>query len=350
MLTFSIAIAVFSLVTIFSGKLQDKYGPRIIATAGGIFLGVGIMLSSTATSLIELYIYYGIIGGIGVGTAYVCPLATSLKWFPHNKGLITGISVGAFGMATLIFKPVIQLLISNKGVSEAFFYIGLVFMIIVVIGAQFLRLPNNDIEKKETKGQKDIKGEKDYTAKEMIQKREFYYIWGAFFLGTMPGLMIISLATNIGTDIVGLSSKKAANIVIIASVFNASGRVFWGLISDRIGRFKPVIIMFGLTFFSMITMGLGFINEPIFYICVSTVVFCFGGFLSIFPSITADLFGIKNIGLNYGIIFQANGLAGIIGPLLGSNLDYYSAFMITSIIAIIGILVFSGMYKSFKEL
>jgi OFA family oxalate/formate antiporter-like MFS transporter len=136
-----LVLAFFAISMIFAGRIQDKLGPRLIATFGGIFLGIGLLIASFATSLTMFVIGFSIIGGIGVGTAYVCPIATCVKWFPDKRGLITGLAVAGFGAGALLFTPVAKSLISNQGIMTTFMYLGIIFFIAVVIGAQFMRVP-----------------------------------------------------------------------------------------------------------------------------------------------------------------------------------------------------------------
>ncbi|MEQ6376134.1 MFS transporter [Bacillaceae bacterium S4-13-56] len=144
--TFSITIAVFAFTTIFAGKLQDVIGPRWVATIGGILLGIGLLLSSQATSLSQLYFYYGVIGGIGIGMTYVCPLSACVKWFPDKRGFISGVAVAGFGLGGLIYKPIIEMLIENFGVTSTFSYLGITYLILVVAGAQLLKNPPTEFE------------------------------------------------------------------------------------------------------------------------------------------------------------------------------------------------------------
>ncbi|MBV1758277.1 MAG: MFS transporter, partial [Dethiosulfatibacter sp.] len=156
-MTFSIIVFVFAFITLFSGRLQDRIGPKIVATIGGIMYGLGLILSSTATTTTQLYFYYGVISGIGVGFVYVCPLTTCIKWFPDKKGFITGIAVGAFGLGSLVFKAIIEYLLEVTGVSETFFYLGVLFMVMTVLGAQFLSVPKNiSLSVVATKAQNDF--------------------------------------------------------------------------------------------------------------------------------------------------------------------------------------------------
>jgi len=185
-LTFSIAVFVFAFATMFSGRLQDKIGPKKVAMIGGLLYGGGLILSSTATSLLQLYIYYGVIAGAGVGFAYVCPLSTCVKWFPEKKGFITGVAVGAFGLGSLIFKSVIQFLLINVGVSATFLYLGIIYFALVIIGSQFLVLPPVGYGLNSSNA-KATAINYDFTTKEMIKTKAFSLIWVMFLFGCFHG-------------------------------------------------------------------------------------------------------------------------------------------------------------------
>lgn len=337
-LTYSIAVFIFAFSTIFSGRLQDTIGPKKVATIGALLYGGGLMLTSTATSLIQLYIYYGIIAATGVGFAYVCPLSTCVKWFPEKKGFITGIVVGAFGVGSLVFKSVIQYFIVHTGVSSTFFYLGIIYIILGLIGSQFLILPSSEYNST-TKNPNTTK-ETAFTVREMIQTKSFYFIWIMYLFGCISGLLVIGLAKDIAMQLAGLEASVAAHSVGIIALFNAAGRLIWGILSDKLGRIKVVTIMFIVTAISMITMSMITLNFITFFTCLAGVTFCFGGFLAVFPTITGDFFGIKNLGANYGIVYQAYGVAALVGPIIIANSGGLKpTFMIAALFAVIGIIL-----------
>ncbi|MBI9013033.1 MAG: OFA family MFS transporter [Clostridiales bacterium] len=335
-LTYSIAIFVFAFSTIFSGRLADKIGPRKVATIGGILYGTGMILASFASSLPMLYFSYGVLAGAGVGFAYVCPLSTCVKWFPEKKGFITGIAVGAFGAGSLIFKSVIEFFIENTGVSSTFLYLGIIYMVLVVIGAQFLILPK--VSAKGTKN-KSV-GENSYTAKEMMKTKSFYMVWIMYMFGCMPGLLVIGLAKDIGIEMVKLTPVTAANAVGLIALFNAGGRLAWGTISDKLGRVKVVTMMFIMTAVALLVMSLIQLNYVTFFLCLAAIAFSYGGFLAVFPTITGQFFGQKNLGANYGIIYQAYGIAALIGPIIkGNAADFNQTFLIAAGFAVLGMVI-----------
>lgn len=335
-MTYSIAIFIFAFSTMFSGRLQDKIGPRKVATIGGLLYGGGLILASFATSLPMLYISYGVLGGAGVGFAYVCPLSTCVKWFPERKGFITGIAVGAFGGGSLVFKSLIQYFLGTAGVSQTFLYLGIIYLLLVVTGAQFLKLPDQVIVKTAS----SPLSRADLTVGQMLKQKSFYFIWIMFMLGCMPGLLVIGLAKDIGIEVVGLDPLVAANAVGLIALFNAGGRLAWGTISDRLGRIEVVLIMFVLTALSLVILALFPLNLALFFICLAGIACSFGGFLALFPTITGEFFGMKNIGANYGIVYQAYGVAAILGPILKkSSSGFTQTFIIAACCALAGVVL-----------
>ncbi|OPY57319.1 MAG: putative MFS-type transporter YhjX [Pelotomaculum sp. PtaU1.Bin035] len=315
-LTFSIIILLFAIGVVIFGKIQDKIGPRWVATTGGILLGVGLLLASMTTTIGWLYITFGVIGGLGIGAGYVCPLATCVKWFPDKKGLITGLAVAGFGGGALVFTPVAKSLIASKGVLDTFAYLGVIFGICVIIGAQLLKNPPPGYKPAgwEPPVQATGKtGAADFSTGDMFKTAQFYFMWISYLFGSAAGLMIISNALPIA-QAQGLSEALAASAVMTVSVFNAAGRLIWGTVSDKVGRTKTLMIIFALCGITMI--GLKALTGTSILLGVSLVGFCFGGFLALYPSLTADYYGTKFLGTNYGMMFMAYGIAAILGPML----------------------------------
>lgn len=337
-LTFSVTLASFAISTIIAGKIQDKIGPRWVATTGGVLLGLGLMLASTAKTPFQLYIYYGLIGGIGIGTAYVCPVATCAKWFPDMRGLITGIAVAGFGAGSLLFKPVILRFIEVFGVMNTFLYLGIIYLLAISLGAQLLTVP--------PKGYVPAgwtpppsKSTQDWSPTQMFTTYQFYVLWLMFLVGSIAGLMIISFATDIGINVVKLDKATASTAVIIIALFNAGGRIIWGKLSDWFGRKECFLMIYTLLTGVMLYMSMATMNYWTFLISVSLVGFFYGGLMSIVPSKTADYYGTKHLGINYGIIFQAYGVAAFIGPLLATSFDFAQGFMIAAALTAFGAVI-----------
>lgn len=335
-LAYSIVIFIFAFTTIISGRLQDKFGPRKIATIGIVLYSAGLMLTSTAESLWQLYLYYSLIAGVGIGFVYVCPLSTCVKWFPDKKGFITGIAVGAFGLGGFLFNSFIQTFIESVGVSRAFFYQGIIYMIIGLIGAQLLRKPKINTSEVSDK----IINDNEFTVTQMIKTNSFYLIWFIYLTGTITGLLVIGLAKDIGMDVAGLAPEIAANAVALAAIFNALGRITWGILSDKLGRLRVISVMFGLTAVAVGLLSTITPNTWLFFSIVAIIAFCFGGFLAVIPPLTSDYYGIKNLGANYGLVYQGYGIAALVGPMLISLAGGFKpAFLIAALLTIVGLIL-----------
>jgi MFS transporter, OFA family, oxalate/formate antiporter len=336
--TFSITIATFALSTIAAGRLQDRIGPRKVASLGGLLLGAGLILSGQADTLYELYFYYGVIGGIGIGTAYVCPLSACIKWFPDKRGLIGGIAVAGFGAGGLLYKPVIGAMIDSAGVSASFVYLGLLYTVLVIGGAQLLMNPprqtGNVDEAAAGQGTKA-----SFDPKEMLATQTFYILWAMFFFGAMAGLMVISSAVDIGVEMVGLSVADAGNAVMFIALFNAMGRILLGKLSDHMGRKNTLLLMYGLTAATLLLMSTGRMTDSLFMVSVSLIGFCFGGFLAVYPSLTADYYGTASLGANYGLVYQAYGLSAFVGPIIVTNISFSRAFIVAALCCIIAMIL-----------
>lgn len=349
--TFSIAILCFSFATIFAGKLQKKVGPRKVATIGGLLYGIGVLLTgfvlTSSPSLPLIYITYGVIAGTGVGFAYVCPLATLVKWFPNNKGTITGIGVGAFGLGSVIFKPIIKMFLDNPniGANKTFLYIGAIYLVLCFVAAQLFSEP-------ETSGSASTGSTNhEFTVKEMVKTPAFYLMWVMFFVGCIPGLLAIGIAVGIGEEFVKVSPEIAANAVVLIAVFNTVGRMGSGAAADKLGIRKVISGLFVITIaaMSLLLISKDGGSAVMFFASLAGIAMGFGGLLAVVPTLVGDFYGVNNLGSNYGLIFIAYGLSALMGPILKGVLVDYSPMFYTSVgVAIIG-LVLSVVMKKPKK-
>lgn len=338
---FTIALLVFALSMIPAGKLQDKKGPRIVATMGGIFLGLGMILSGFTNSLIWLYVSYGLIGGLGIGLGYVTPITTCVKWFPDKKGLITGLAVFGFGAGSIVFAPLWNYLIGVMGWQNTFLTTGTLFVLLVIPFAQLLKNPPQGYMPANWKPPEKAKTARDFGPSSMVKTIPFVLIWASYWFGTTAGLMMIGHAKPAAMGLAGLDSALATLAVSILGLFNAGGRVMWGLAGDRFGREKILTLLFALCSGALFMIAL--IHEPMLFIPGMLLVgLSFGGFLAIYPALTADYYGTKNLGANYGLIFTAYGAGAILGPNMAAYFktfadSYVPPFYIAATLAFIGI-------------
>ncbi len=315
----------FTIAMVVAGFWQDKKGPRLVGSVGGLLLGAGCLLAAfigdTPTGLI---ISYGVIGGMGVGFAYVTPIATCVKWFPDKRGMIVGLAVMGFGAGSLIFAPLLESLIGSDAalfadtIPRTFMIMATVFFIFVIGAAQVYRVPPpgwkpEGWEPPAVPGGAAAKQE--FTPGEMLGTWQFYVLWALYALGTSVGLVAIGQASPIIREMaVGGALLTGGAALGLMSLFNGLGRLSWGSLSDKIGRKSSAIGMYTVYIVAclfLLRTASGF--WPVL-IGLCMVGFAFGGYLALLPSFTADYFGAKNVGANYGIMFTAYGLSGYFVP------------------------------------
>lgn len=332
-ITFSITSLSLAFSTLFASKLQEKWGLRKLIMIAGLALGLGLILSSQASSLLLLYVLAGVVVGYADGTAYITSLSNLIKWFPERKGLIAGISVSAYGSGSLIFKYVNAQLIESVGVSQAFIYWGLIVTAMIVLGACLIHQAADQGAVQETKTH-------EYTTKEMLGTKQVYLLFIMLFTSCMSGLYLIGMVKDIGVQLVGLSAATAANAVAMVAIFNTLGRIILGPLSDKIGRLKIVTGTFVVMASSVLVLSFVDLNYGIYFVCVASVAFCFGGNITIFPAIVGDFFGMKNHSKNYGIVYQGFGFGALAGSFIGALLGGFKpTFMVIGVLCVVSFII-----------
>lgn len=343
---FTIALLTFALSMIPAGKLQDKKGPRVTVGIGGFLLGLGMILSSYTNSLSWLYVSYGLLVGLGIGFSYGAPIAACNKWFPDKKGLVTGLVVFGFGGGAIIFAPLWSFLIGSYGWRQTFILTGLIFMVLTLSSAQILRNPpaGYKIEGRPYVAVMSNAAEDIFEPAQMLKTSRFPILWLSYCFGTAVGLMTIGQAKQLAVELAGMIDPQASIIVSALGGSNALGRIFWGLLGDKIGREKALAIDFLACLIALLIIsGLCFI-QPLFVISIMIIGSCFGGFLAIYPAITSDHYGSKNMGVNYGIMFTAYGAGSVLGPIMASyskdfHGSYLPAFHVSAVLAAFAMLL-----------
>jgi OFA family oxalate/formate antiporter-like MFS transporter len=356
-----IVLAAFALAVIFGGRFQDRFGPRIIATIGGVVLGAGLILARFTGSfgpgpaLFWLIITFSVLGGLGIGMAYVCPIATCVKWFPDKRGLITGLAVAGFGAGAFFFAPLARALVTGGhyqlmgarlfalprlGVFDTFMTLGIIFLVAVVLAAQLLRNPPAGYKPAGWNPPQPAAGtpaRTDYTPSQMLSTPQFWLLWLVYFAGCTAGLQVIMKASPVWQSCAigacqppvdaatfGAIGSAAAMAVSILAIFNALGRIFWGRVSDSLGRKPTLVVMLIICAAAMFALDF-FRSYGLYVAGISVVGLCFGGYLALFPAFTADYFGTRHYGVNYGWMFSAYGAGGLLGPFLAGWLMRVSA-------------------------
>ncbi|GAK42926.1 oxalate:formate antiporter [Paenibacillus sp. TCA20] len=344
-ITFSITSFALAFATLFAGKIQEKIGLRKLTAASGILLGIGLMLSSQASSLAALYVLAGVIVGFADGTAYITSLSNLIKWFPNRKGLISGISVGAYGTGSLVFKYINGGLIESVGVSQAFLYWGLIVMAMIITGSLLVReasvapvSESGGREAKQVAG--PLQGAKDYTTGEMLRTKQAYLLFIVFFTACMSGLYLIGIVKDIGMQLAHLDAATAANAVAMIAIFNTAGRLILGALSDKVSRIKLVGCTLAVTAAAALVLSSVPLSYGLFFVCVAAIAFCFGGNITVFPAIVSDFFGLKNHTKNYGIVYQGFGIGALSGSFIAAMLGGFKpTFIVIGVLCIVAVLI-----------
>jgi OFA family oxalate/formate antiporter-like MFS transporter len=283
---------------------------------GAAIMATGFILTSFVGSLPLIFLTYGVIGGAGVAFGYVTPVVTTIKWFPDKKGLTVGITVAGFGFGAFVFTPIAVKLIKAVGVSSSFLYLGFIFLIVIMALAQILRVPPAGYKPEGWTPPPPKPGAakaRDYTPGEIIKTGTFWTLWLAFLGNAGVGLMVISLIAPYAKTL-GMSAETAAFMIGYLSIANALGRIIAGFLSDAMGRIRAMILIFSVT--TVTVIALPYIAATTIGLAIGLMVCgaAYGANFALFPAATAEYFGTKNLGMNYGAVFTAWGIAGVIGP------------------------------------
>lgn len=338
-LSFSIAACFLAIGTLFSGKLQSKFGLKKVVFACGIVLGAALIIAPRMNSLPLLYIFAGILLGLADGIAYVLTLSNALKWFPEKKGLISGISVGSYGVGSILFTSYNSYLFAHYNTKLAFLIWGVTAAILIVIGSILIK--EAILSLIEIRDEKHTKL-KNYTIKDLFSTKESYLLFIAFFGSCVTGLYLIGSAATIGVKLGHISVTNAALSVTLIAIFNTLGRLIYGFLSDKLGRKPMAIVLFIVIIIALLILLLIPVTFSSFLVALSLIALCFGGGFTIYPSIVADYFGLRNHSRNYGIIYQCFAVAGIFSGVVGAFIGSYKemfiillAFCILSLIIMI---------------
>lgn len=317
-MTFSIMSFALSLSTLSASKIQKKFGIRGLLLLSAVGMGAGLALTSLASSLWMLYIAAGILVGASNGIAYMTTLSNTIQWFPERKGLVSGIAIGAYGIGSVLFKYVLAFLIQSVGVSQTFFYWGIISF--VMIGGGLLLIRQAPVVAAKKASRQETAEQHNYSVREMLKTKQAYLLFFVLFTVCMSGLYMIGSVANIGTSLAGLDAAAAANAVALVALFNTAGRLVLGALSDHFDRLKIVAGALLVTAAAAIILSSVALNTTLFFLCVASVALCFGGNITIFPAIVADFFGLKNQSQNYGLVYQGFGFGGLSASFISSLL------------------------------
>ncbi len=346
-LVFTWAIVVFALSFIVAGRLQDKFGPFRVSLVGSILLTVGFLLSARTTSLTYLILAFGVLVGIGNGFGYATPIPVMAKWFPDKRGLAVGLAVAGYGGGSAIFGPLANLwLIPTFGWRVTFVALGVVFFVMTMIGAVLLKNPPAGYKPEgwsPAPAAKAAATTYEFTPGQMWRTPTAWFMWVAYALGCVAGMMVISQLVPFAKSMNIPSTALVAMSLVVGAVGSAAGRVLSGWMSDTLGRLNVLRLMIAISAITMPLLYLTGNNIAMLYLCVFAVYWCFGTQLSVNASTTSDFWGTKNAGINYGLMFTAYGVAGIIGPKIAGGLfdrydNYQAAFYTAAALAVVAVI------------
>ena len=379
---FSIGLATFAIVMVLAGRILPRTGPRLLSVMGGLLLGAGYIVGGLfGESFWVQLAAIGFMGGVGIGLAYVVPIAVCVKWFPDKKGMITGIAVAGFGFGATIWVKLAGswfggLLNTTEifglpGVQSVFVIYGITFLALVLLGSLVMvNPPEGYVPAGWTppSAEKGDHGAVDYRARDMLRTPQFYMLWTVFMFAGIAGLMVIYCIKLFGIDVLeyrGVAGAGAITGTAMAwyAIFNGLGRIAWGSISDRLGRKNTIVVLSALQGVTMLAtyhvfVNFGMVNGFIF--AAALIGFNYGGSFALFPAITADYFGDKNVGSNYGWVFTAYGVAGLAGPLLAGYFKdaaqgatdpsaWMTPFVIAGVVCLLGALIASFAVRPAKK-
>jgi MFS family permease len=342
----SLCILIFALLMIPGGKIQDKYGPCVPGMIGAAFMGLGMIIAGTSHSYAGILWGFGVGGGIAMGVAYAAPVPATRKWVgPHQVGLMIGITVSGYGGAAFYVAPLIKYLIIAKSLSYSFVLLGVIYFVVIGIAANVLAWPEEGYvppQPPETAATKAATASVvDWTAGEMVKTYQFYVLVALFCLNTQAGLLIIGHAAKIVKPFL----EQGFILVAAGGFMNAIGRIGTGKYSDIIGRGRAYTINAGVAALCMFALPWMIGAKSLFMTFTACMIayWVYGGGLSLLPSYTADYFGPKNLGFNYGLVFMGWGMGAFMPKLAGRIRDvtgsYDMAFYVAGCLLIVAIVL-----------
>ncbi|PLW77113.1 L-lactate MFS transporter [Cohaesibacter celericrescens] len=341
-LIFTAQIAVSTLTPMVIGRYQARLGTRGYLFIGALIYGLGLLLTGFTTSFLMFFIIFGLGVGVGVGMLYPCLMGYGVRIFPEKKGLAAGLLAGSYGAGAILWAPIAASLENLYDIMTVYKIFGICFTIIIALFVLVLRDPDEEFIAKTASAMSKAKGgtAEDKNWPEMVRSWKFYLLLSLFALGTTSGLMVMGHASSILMENVGVTATKAAFLVGMISIFNAVGRVFWGVISDSLGRFRILVVLFLVVGLSMVTLFSA--QGTLFVVAIMAVGFVYGGFAALIAPAAADVFGTKYVNVNYGFLYIAYGIGGVLGPQIAAftkNLSggYSLGFLIVSAFSVIGI-------------
>lgn len=337
-LPYSVALLAFAFATVPAGRMQDKIGPRLVAALGGVLVGLGLVLASSTTTPLGYVVGFGLLAGAGIGFGYASATPPAVKWFGRAKtGLIAGIVVSGFGLASVYAAPTAQWLSGSFGLQAMMLAFGVAFLLVVVGLAQLLQAPppgyvpaQDSVSTRATAQSKATATQQELGPAQMLRTPQFYLLWFMYACGAGAGLMVISKMSKIATDQAGVSLGFV--LVAVLAVGNGGGRILAGFLSDKIGRTRTMLLVFVqqallILLLTRATQGSVLAMPVVLGLCAALIGANYGANLAVFPAVAKDWFGLRNFGVNYGLLFTAWGVGGFVMSLIaGAAYDATDSF------------------------
>jgi len=321
-IAFTIMMGLAGFAAAMFGSFVERQGPRKSAMLAALLFGLGQGGAGVAILLDSVVLYwltYGVLSGLGMGIGYIAPVSTLVKWFPDRRGLATGMAVLGFGSGALLTAPIAARSMEAVGISSTYFILGVSYFILMLCGALYIAPPRKEdlsVSGEVSKyGPSKVRELAQMTAREAIKTKQFWMLWSMHLINVSAGLMMISVASPMAQEIVGLSVAAAAAMVGLMGLFNGGGRLLWAAASDYIGRSNVFIIFFAIQLVAFVTLPFT-TNVVLFQLFIFLVVSCYGGGFSNLPAFASDLFGTKQLGVIHGYLLTTWSLGGIFGPMI----------------------------------
>ncbi|MDV0440950.1 OFA family MFS transporter [Methanorbis furvi] len=355
---YNIMICVFGIVI---GVLGPRINSKLLMYVGATLFAAGWIITGFATEIWMFWLGFGIIAGIGGGCLYNFSVTNTLKWFPDKKGLISGLLLGGAAIGPVFSAPLATALLGDVGVMASYQIIGIIYGILMFAVGWMVSVPPANYKPDGwepdtcgTSGAANVVSTKDYTWNEMLKTPTFWLLFLVFAFACTPYMMMLSAVSTIGQQQAGMTLAMAAIAVSLLAISNFVGRLLFGAVSDKLGRYKTLLIAVAIDVIAIVMLGT--ITEPIPFMAVMCILgACGGALLVMFPPITSDNFGSKNSGLNYAIMFVAYSMAALIGPQLlayfkNTTGAYTLAFSFSAgLMLVAGVILFIVMFKRKRE-
>lgn len=356
-IVFTVANSVGPITMISGGFINDRIGPKWVIFFGGLLFGSGMILTGVMKTLGGIVITYGLMAGLAIGLIYGSTVSNCVKFFPDKKGFIGGLTTASYGISSVLVPPVVVKLNDIFGIQKTFLIVGLTMMAVICISSQMILKCPSDFLPENFRGNVNGSNAKvaNFTWQEMLYSADFYLMFAILLCGAFSGLMIISSASGISREMMGMDAVKAATIVSVIALFNTAGRILAGYLSDRIGQINTIILSFCSSVLGQFCIFLASNGNMFFYLIgISVIGICFGAIMGVYPGFTAARFGPAHNSVNYGIVFIGFAVAGYFGPTIMNRIHtvtskYSAAFLVAMGLCILGLVLTVVLRKKEKN-